>query len=488
MRVTPKIKRRIQLQNVLFILVFLGAIGSIAWLSVKYHVEVDLTANQRHTLSVASLTTLDKMNHPVSIKIFISEANMQVKRDYLALLSSYQSYKPDITVEFIDPKTEPGLAREMGIGGNGEMLLEYEGRSERVTPPLNEQNITNTFYRLVRNADRWLVFLQGHDERNFRGTADYDFANFSRLMEKKGLKVRSVNLMSAMQVPDNTSLLIIADPRNELLAGEVQAIQDFIDNHGNVLWLLEPGSLKGMEPIAEQLGIEALPGVLVDLESQQLGDPRFIVLPDYPSHAITQNFTVGTLFAAVRGLEFSGDSEWDEAIFLESLPRTWLETDESGEIRLDLGQDIVGPIAMGVSLSRMRTVLGDDDDSDLMVAEQDDLAQAAAAQEINEPDIGGLLEERRADNDQQRIVVIGDADFLSDAYLGVSGNLNLALNLVNWLVNDDALIAIPAKTTLDGSLELSRTWQFIIGISFLLVVPATFLAIGVLVWLKRRQR
>ncbi len=483
MQVTPKIKRRIQRQNLLFILVFLCAIGSLAWLSVKYHVELDWTANQRHTLSVASLATLDKMSQPVAIKIFISEANMQVKRDYLALLSRYQSYKSDISVEFIDPKTKPGLAREMDMSIDGEMLFEYEGRSERVIPPLNEQNLTNTFYRLIRNADRWLVFLQGHDERNFRGTANYDFANFSRLMEKKGLKVRGLNLMSAVQVPDNTSLLIIADPRNALLAGEVQAIQDFIDNHGNVLWLLEPGGLKGMESIAEQLGIEALPGILVDLESQQLGDPRFIVLPDYPPHAITQNFTVGTLFAAARGLELSGDTEWEEAIFLESLPRTWVETDESGEIKLDLGQDIVGPIAIGVSLSRMRTVLGDDDDNDLM----DELTSDA---EISQEtvDTGGLLAERSTENNQQRVVVIGDADFLSDAYLGVSGNLNLALNMINWLVNDDALIAVPAKTTLDGSLELSRTSQFVIGISFLLVVPATFLVIGVVVWLKRRQR
>ena len=110
-------------------------------------------------------------------------------------------------------------------------------------------------------------------------------------------------------------------------------------------------------------------------------------------------------------------------------------------------------------------------------------------------DIGVVISSAAATDDElaeatgtQRIVVIGDGDFLSNTYLGNGGNLNLGLNLVHWLSHDDAFIDIQVKTAPDTTLELGRTAMATIGLGSLIGLPALLLLTGLVIWLRRRRR
>jgi ABC-type uncharacterized transport system involved in gliding motility auxiliary subunit len=89
---------------------------------------------------------------------------------------------------------------------------------------------------------------------------------------------------------------------------------------------------------------------------------------------------------------------------------------------------------------------------------------------------------------EQRVVVVGDSDFLSNAYLGNAGNVDLGLNLFNWLNHDDEFIAITARTAGDINLELSRLAQIVIAFGFLFGLPLLLLGSGVTIWWRRRNR
>jgi ABC-type uncharacterized transport system involved in gliding motility auxiliary subunit len=205
------------------------------------------------------------------------------------------------------------------------------------------------------------------------------------------------------------------------------------------------------------------PGTIVDPTTQMysINNPTFAIVGDYGMHPVTQEFDVLTIFPMAAGLTLDAQKGWQGDSFLMTTEKSWSETGVlAGEISFSETKDIPGPLAIGVSATR--TLNGD-------VAKDD-------GQRDDEPQ-----------GKQQRVIVIGDGDFLSNAYLGNGGNLNLGMNIVNWLSRDDQLLSIPAKTAPDTSLNLSKTDSVIIGFGFLLVLPVMLLASGLVIWLKRRK-
>lgn len=84
-------------------------------------------------------------------------------------------------------------------------------------------------------------------------------------------------------------------------------------------------------------------------------------------------------------------------------------------------------------------------------------------------------------------MVIGDGDFLSNAYLGSGSNLKFALNVFNWLADDEVLIDIPARIAPDLDFELSPTTALFIRFGVMFALPALFLGTGFFVWRRRRR-
>ncbi len=100
----------------------------------------------------------------------------------------------------------------------------------------------------------------------------------------------------------------------------------------------------------------------------------------------------------------------------------------------------------------------------------------------------GLSLTRKLPNREQRVVVIGDSDFLANGYLGNGGNQELAMNVFNWLSQDDDLISIITKRAPDTQLNLNTFTAGAIALSFLVVLPVGLLVTGYTLWFRRRRR
>src|SRR3990172_8177439 len=202
--------------------------------------------------------------------------------------------------------------------------------------------------RYGHRGERWLVFLTGHGERSPERQANFDVSTWSAQLGKRGFKTRSLALGETPKVPENTTALVIAGPRTRLLAGESNAIGEFLQRGGNLLWLLDPGPLYGIEPVAELLGIEVQPGVIVDAASQRLaGDPTALIIANYGSHPIVRNFNQSTVFPQAPGLSVQPPQGWKSEALLDTSARAWSETGSlNGELRLDKGKDIPGPLTL----------------------------------------------------------------------------------------------------------------------------------------------
>lgn len=459
MEITPKSRLLLRLQGLAFVALFLAVVGSLAWLSSRYVQQADWTASGRNTLTPDSRKLLEEMDGPIRIVAFARE-NKPLRRQISDLIGRYQRAKDDIQLAFINPDTDPEQVRELGISMDGELLLKYQGRSEKIQQ-LSEQPITNALQRMARQGERWILFLAGHGERDPLGEANHDMGNFGRELQRQGLKVQTINLTVTPTIPDNTHLLVLASPQVPLLAGEVKLVREYLNQGGNLLWLAEPDGLQGLEAIAEDLGLEFLPGRIVDASTQLFGinNPAFVLIPEYPLHPATRDLDSLTLFPEVAALEAQTEAPWQVEPLLTTLERTWTEVGPlEGDIQYDTDTDErPGPLDIALVFSR--------------------------EQDHHNPE-----QDPQGDAQQQRIVVIGDGDFLSNAFLGNGANLGLGLNLVHWLGHDDAFIAIRARSAPDTQLNLDRTAQAVIAFGFLFVLPGLLLLSGMAIWLRRRAR
>ncbi len=437
-----------RLQILLFYLLFAATVGLTGWLSSSYSFTWDWSAGARNSLSEASRQLLERLESPLNVVSFSPE-NPQLRRQISDIIARYQRYSDRITLEFVNPDTHPDRVRQLGIQVSGELLLTYQGRSENLRT-LSEEALSNAIQRLIQQQDRWIGVLEGHGERRFDGRANHDLGGIGEELRQKGYHIQPLNLADTPEIPENIAVLVIAGPRVDYRADEVARISDYLKDGGNLLWLLEPEPLHGLDPLMRQLGLTLLPGTIVDANASALDlkDPAMALVPRYPEHPVTRGFALVTLYPHAAALAYTGkDEPWQSTPLLSTLTRSWNETGPlQGEITRDEKKgEQQGPLTIGIALDR---TLGDG---------------------------------------QQRVLVIGDGDFLSNSYIGNGGNLDLGLNILRWLSGDDRLLNIPARTAPDRTLELSTTAGIVIGLGFLFLLPLLLLAAGILIWWRRRK-
>lgn len=439
MKVTPRSRLRVRVRNWLTVALFVAALGTLGWLSTQYTFEADWTAGQRNTLSEASRTLVAALDDPVRVTAFVRGGEVQ-RRPVDELLARYQRHTDHIDLEFVDPDLEPARAREMGVSGDGELVIEYRGRIERVQHP-NERNLSIALQRLTRADERWVAHLEGHGERSAHGDANHDYGSFTAELQRQGLRVRTVNPLAREGIPDNTSLLVVAGPQVDLLPGAVEALIAWVERGGNLLWLADPGSLHGLDALAEHLGIVFSDGAVLDATAQMFGinDPRMVIVAEYGAHAVTQEFSIVTLFPHAAAVDHAAAAAaWRVQPLLTTMPHTVLDGDDTGAAQ--------GPFDIGITLTRLH------------------------------------------DGTEQRIAILGDGDFATNAYLNNAGNLEFGLNLFNWLVRDDEQVNVHLRSAPDLTLTLPRTAFITLSFAFLLGLPLALVAAGVTVWLRRRRR
>lgn len=437
-------------QNLVFLGLFLAAIGLAAWLSTQYVYQADWTYGHRNSLSEASVKLLATLKEPPVFTAYV-RTDSPLREPLKRFVANYQRARQDVRLEFVDIDTDPQAARKAGITADGEVVLSYGGRSENLTE-INEAEVGNALQRLARSSERYVVYLTGDGERDLNGDHNFDLGEFGKQLTAKGYKLEPLNLAANPGVPVNTSVLVIAGPQTRLLPGIVNLVRDYVKKGGNLLWLGDPGPLYGLEPLAKDLGVSFGAGTIIDPNAQLIGisDPKVIVVPKYPADsAITQGFSTLTLFPVATSVSEDTQSGWQPLSFLETLPRTWLETGPlQGAVSYDPKKgDKLGPLDLGLELTRT-------------------------------PSPGH----------PQRVVVTGDGDFLSNAYLGNAGNLDLGLNIMNWLSHDDSYIDINPRPAPDLTLSLTPLAQGVIGFGSLFVLPLLFLFTGIGVWWRRRRR
>jgi len=421
----------------------------LAWASVRWPLQADWTRGGRHTLSRASITLLQKLDAPLTVRAYARQQR-DLRTAIRRFVGMYQRVDPAIRLKFVDIDAAPEQARRQGIRVNGELVLHYKQRSEHVRSA-TEANFTHAVQRLLRGADTWVAFVQGHGERDPQGKANFDIGDWAKELRTRGFKLQSINLGDINAIPDNTSVLVIASPQVRYLTGEIAAILQYVHDGGNLLWLHDPGDKSGLAPLAEALHLRFGRGTVIDPAGRLIGinDPTVTLVTKslYGKHPALKDFDYTSLFPGAVSLRHRDGGDWQATPLLRTGSQAWLETGPlKGKVSMDPDSDTPGPLDIGFALQRQHN------------------------------------------GATQRVAVIGDGDFLSNTYLDNAGNLELGLRLMNWLSGDDNLVNVPAHTAEDTTLNMTPVLAGSIGLFFLILLPLLLLITGTAVWWRRRKR
>lgn len=449
MRLDARHRRWLRLQNAAFTVLVLAVVALAAWLSQRYVYSADWTAAGHNILAPQSADAVELLGGPLEATAYIGPNPLQRSR-LRELLERYRRAGAEIELEFVNPETHPSLVREMGIRRGGELVLRHGGREQRLQQ-VSEQSVTNALLRLARSGTRWVVFLQGHGERDPHGDANFDLQSFSQRLAQRGMQVQTLDLTRTGAIPDNTDVLVIASPSTDYLPGEVELLRRYVRDGGHLLWLTEPESDTAtggpLRALARDLGVEPRAGVVVDPLARLFGTdaPDFAVGTDYGDHPVTAELSTAMLFPQAAPLATTKGQGWTHAPLVRTRGEAWSETGPiRGTVSLEPDQgDIGGPLTLAVAASR---------------------------------------------GAGQRIAMVGDGDFLANAHLGNGANLDFGMRLLNWLAGDDAQVKIAPARPPGDTLNPSQTAIVVIAGGFLVVLPLALVGSGILIGLRRRRR
>lgn len=454
------------------VLIVLGILVAVNYIGKKQNRRWDLTESSQFSLSDQSRNIVAKLDKPLHVMVFAQESQFRTYRDRL---QEYAYHSTQITTEYIDPDKKPSVAQQHNVQQYGTIVLQYDGRTERVTNN-TEQDITNTIIKIVTGTPRKVYFTTGHGERD-TGSGERDgYQVIYQALTDENYGVEKLVIVQTGEVPSDATVVVIAGPKTDFLQPEIDALKKYLEKGGKVLLLLDPRervespTLGNLIAFAHDWGIDATDTIVVDGSGmgRLIGaDASVPVAANYPSHPINQRFSVLTAYPLARGLVAvqGGVNGRTASPVVESSPRSWAESDirgllSSGDVALDEGKgDRPGPV---------------------MIA-------GAVAVRVNPPELKPEGVELKPDSDlESRLVIFGDSDFVSNGVIGIQGNKDMFLNTLGWLSQQENLISIRAREASDRRLTLTATQQSNIIWLSLLIVPGLVFGAGVYAWLRRR--
>lgn len=339
-----------------------------------------------------------------------------------------------------------------------------------------EMEITAAMKRLTGKSVK-VGILVGHGERGMYNLADkgyFTFASsytFRHALVNQGFDVEEVNVVEE-DIPDDISILLIADPQSHYTPTEQARIDRYIDKGGNLLIAAKPYNRGNLDGVMKKLGLGFIPGILVqessiyspDLIVADIAPQALNVSPGYATHiARKRKFTgVGTMGIDTSSVSEAGFKAYavmtTDTLACDST-RVWNELQV-----VDFENDV--PMFSEESGERLQ-----------------DRAIVVEAQE------------RTVGSRQQKVVVIGNADMISNGELLMSrsginaANYGLITESFRYLSDGEYPVYAPRPRGIDNELKyLDRYSKKPLRWAFNFIIPLLMALVGIFVLIRRKGR
>ncbi len=414
------------------------------------------------------------------------------------------------------------------------IAVQYADRHEAIpfvgNPRNLEYQLATHVWNLTRSDTSKIAFVTGHGER----TAT-DYAAFRRELGRS-YQISDVDLSSADSLIDlDVDALVVAGPRRPLDERSRRHLRDYLARDGRMLYLGEGVDINlqflfasaapdSVRDFVEELGVRLNGDLVFDLRSNET-----ITMPgQFFNYSVAYPFWVRALPASehpiVRGIN-SVFLPWPSSldtlqVFGREITPLLVTTEFAGrqaqsfQIRPDEQlvynqKDLKGyTLAVALQPSAVESVesaaeteaaselpegAGSNGAGDEVQSESDEVqsdtvtAEAEAAEGVSP--VLRPVEKRVLGPPRGRLVIVGDADFLSDQYVRNSlANAIFGLNALDWLTQSEDLVSIRSKAPTPRPLVFASDFQKqMIKYLNLAGVPLAFVVFGTVRLFRRRR-
>ncbi|HEY7498011.1 MAG TPA: Gldg family protein [Vicinamibacterales bacterium] len=455
------------------ILVVLGILGAINYLAERHNKRWDLTAASQYTLSEQTKKVVQGLTKPVRVTVFARTEDFDRFR---TRLDEYAYLSKNFQIDYVDPEKRPSAAEQLKESGLGTILMQYEGREQRVTSE-QEQDLTNGLIKLLQDKEPKIYFVQGHGERDLQSSAGDGFGGISAELKGDHFATEPLTLLQ-QDVPADASVVVLAGPKTDLADPELAKLKAYLAKGGKLLAMIDPPQRADSAPLtniialAKEWGVDLGNNAVLDPLSQLRGAQADVPVaaPPYPYHAITNTFRYQTAFPYTRSVKpIEGGTNGHVATSIVMSGRnSWAETDlktlmAEGSARQDPASgDVPGPVSLAVAVS------------------------APVEGATPPPPADGGDAATNPNKPETRVVVVGDSDFVSNAVGRFSGNTDMFLNMVNWLSQQENMIAVRPRNPEDRRISVTAGQDRVIFWFAVFVLPGLVFLAGIQSWWRRR--
>jgi ABC-type uncharacterized transport system involved in gliding motility auxiliary subunit len=469
------------LNSVVMSLVVLAIVIVVNMIASEHDVKKDVTKNQIHGLSEQSMKILKNLKEEVKLLAFVGP---QQQPEFEKVFEKYTYFSKNLKPHFVDLDKDILTVEKYKVKTQGTLVFETPERSTRVEnifgpeDPKIEEKLTNALIAVTKGEKKKVYFTSGHGERLLSDTKKTGYSDMKDTLENSRFKVEDLMLVDKDKVPGDADLIITIAPKSDFMDRELSMLESYLRNGGKMLVMLDPFTTPTLKGFLEKFGIQWTPMTAV-FETNQLqqlagGNPLTPIVTSYDStHEITSEAKQLSIFPMATPLVKDpkpASPDLKITSLFSSSPKSFVgEIVEKDKVRPNKAK--TGPLTIGFAVSGKAKPA-----EPLTTAKADDKTKDDKNKEEKPKDA------------EFRLVVVGDADFASNAVRRMGINSDLFQNMLSWLSNEEDLIAIRPKPTDASEFEITEERVRVINLASMVLAPFGMFFSGIMVWLSRRRR
>jgi hypothetical protein len=435
----------------------------------RHDAHLDFTREQAFTPSAEAGEVVRGLTEPIDVAYFFQKQNPGAVA-LGTMLRQLERENANFRVRLIDADQNPALASSLGVRTyNSAVLRSGDRRIEVVTT--DDREIALGLLRLLRKREIVICFASANGEydidnfefhTHFEGAHSHShdasglavvqmeqhgIGRLRRAIEKLGLAARKISFAAGQPIPDDCAAVVEANPRTRYSPGETALMRRYLERGGSAMFLIEPDYEldDSLAALLAGAGIKVGEGVIVDPKEHYFTDEQMIAVSHYGVHPITRGLAL-SFFPGARPLEIVQAAGVKLTQLAASSSEAYIIAN-----RLEYGFN-PPPSARATRIVAL-----------------------AAEGKLNE-----------AARSPFRMVVAGDADFVSNSFFPYLANSDFVLAAIAWLTHEERGPTMKPPVEVLPTVTLTGDQMRGIFIVTVLLIPGLIAFAGGAMWWSRR--